>query len=67
VEDRQFGKAVKAYETAVEKTGSKRIKTYQKYLTKKGYYKGELNGEYGKDVHDAMVACVNNGCKMGID
>jgi antitoxin component YwqK of YwqJK toxin-antitoxin module/Tfp pilus assembly protein PilF len=67
VESKQYGKAVKAYESAIEKSGSKGIKSYQKYLQDKGYYQGELDGENGAEMREAMVACINDGCKLGVD
>jgi antitoxin component YwqK of YwqJK toxin-antitoxin module/Tfp pilus assembly protein PilF len=67
VENNQYGKAVEAYESAFEKYGSKGVKRYQQYLQDKGYYQGAVNGEYDTDVREAMVACVNDGCKLGVN
>lgn len=63
VENRQFAKAVETYERAM-RLDAKYVKTYQEYLKKKGYYNGAIDGQYGPGTREALVACVNAGCKM---
>ena len=60
VENKDYEKAIKTYETIVKKDKSF-IKTYQKSLKEKGYYSGPVDGVYNNEFENAIRSCVLEG------
>jgi tetratricopeptide (TPR) repeat protein len=58
--------ALKHYEEAMQAGGRMRVALYQKDLKDKGRYQGRVNGAYSADTRNALLACVQAGCQLGV-
>jgi len=52
--------AMRDYETAMHIGGSSRVKTWQKYLAKTGFYDGAIDGKYGPKTRAGLLACTED-------
>ena len=52
------------FERAMREGGSTWVRTYQEVLYKQGYYKGAFDGAYGPQTREALVACLDDGCRL---
>ncbi len=55
-------KAVSAYRDSMELGGPERVRHYQNYLKKRGFYSGSPDGVYGPAVERAILECFRAGC-----
>jgi len=55
-----FKRAVKDWETAMEIAGAPRVRRWQAYLRKAGYYSGALDGNYDARTRIGLVACARD-------
>jgi hypothetical protein len=52
------------FEKAIEAGGEALVQECQKSLAEQGYYRGEVDGRYGPQVREALVACFKDGCQL---
>jgi len=55
-------KAVNAYRDSMKLGGPERVRRYQDYLKKRGFYSGPPDGIYGPAVERAILECFRAGC-----
>lgn len=56
--------ALADFERAMDAGGRKFVRLYQAALARHGLYAGKTDGVYGADVRDALVACLQEQCRL---
>lgn len=56
--------ALADFERAIDAGGRTFVRLYQSALARHGLYAGKVNGIYGDAVRDALLACLNEQCRL---
>ena len=67
VEAGETERALAAYRHAMVLGGEQRVRSYQDYLRKNGFYGGSVDGLSGPVTEAALKACIEAGCKLLAD